>query len=286
MQLPSIIKLADSAAGRKLIFWRKIVMNLCMFVAAVMLVVTSGSLGILIILFQAYGLMVVSFGNLQVPAALLRVGFAALSLAQPSDYGDTKNLVLSLTIFHVMALGQGILYIVPCILQAFSFILRRCLVRCAGFRGEWGIECVDLYYSYAFEKHMEGGILSAKNISIITFAMESLKSDTPKMQLRGVQMLHNFLKKEPFKTMTISKLTSSTKTVTSLLNMLGWRSEGHRDIRLFAANVLVELAVSLRVLHIHGAIQQIASLLNTIHPMEIQNHILDSYRQEAKQEAL
>jgi hypothetical protein len=64
MQLPSIIKLADSAAGRKLIFWRKIVMNLCMFVAAVMLVVTSGSLGILIILFQAYGLMVVSFGNL------------------------------------------------------------------------------------------------------------------------------------------------------------------------------------------------------------------------------
>lgn len=73
-----------------------------------------------------------------------------------------KNLATSLGIFYVMVLGQGILYIVACILQVFSFILRRFLVRGAGLRGERGVEYVDLYYSYAFEKHMEGHILSAK----------------------------------------------------------------------------------------------------------------------------
>uniref|UniRef100_A0ACD5TEV2 Uncharacterized protein n=1 Tax=Avena sativa TaxID=4498 RepID=A0ACD5TEV2_AVESA len=212
-----------------------------------------------------------------------------MHLAEPigdyGDGGDTTNLVPSLAIFYVMVLGQRILYILPCILQVFSFILRRSLVRRAGLRGEWGVESVDLYYLYAFEKHMEGGILSAKNISIITFAVESLKSDTPKMQLLGVQMLHSFLKKEPLKAMTISKLTDSTKTVTSLLKMLGWTSQGQRDIRYFAAKVLAELAVSLRVLPTPGAIWQIASLLNTIHPMEIQSPLLHNYRQEAKQEA-
>uniref|UniRef100_A0ACD5Y7Z4 Uncharacterized protein n=1 Tax=Avena sativa TaxID=4498 RepID=A0ACD5Y7Z4_AVESA len=249
MQLPSIIRLADSAIGWKLALWRKTAVNLCMFVAAVMLAAASGGLQTLIISSQACALLIVSFGNLQIPAALLRVVLAAFCLAQSGHYGrdgDKRNLVTSLAIFYVMVLGQGILYIVPCIFQVFSFILRRSLVRRAGFRGEWGVECVDLYYLYAYEKHMEGGILSAKDISIFTFAMESLESDTPKIQLHGVQMLHSFLRKDTIKTMTISKLTNSTKTITSLLKMLGQKSEGHRDTRLFAAKVLAEVAVSLQ----------------------------------------
>uniref|UniRef100_A0ACD5XU22 Uncharacterized protein n=1 Tax=Avena sativa TaxID=4498 RepID=A0ACD5XU22_AVESA len=294
MQFPSIIKLADCAMGRKLAFWSKTAINLCMFVAAVMLAVTSGGLWTLITMCQ----MIVSFGNLQVAAAIFRVDVVAYRILQRDKYDDIDcktNFGRSLRIFYGMvlgqgffffltSLGQGLLYLVPCILQVFSFILRRSLVRHAGFRGQWGVDCVDLYYSYAYEKHMEGGILSAKKISIVTFAMKILKSDTLKMQLRGVQMLHSFLKKEPFRTMTISKLTDSTKTVTSLLKMLGWTNEEHRDIRLFAAKVLAELAESLQVLTIPGAIRQIASLLNTVHQMEIQNPLLDSCRQEEKQE--
>uniref|UniRef100_A0ACD5YE86 Uncharacterized protein n=1 Tax=Avena sativa TaxID=4498 RepID=A0ACD5YE86_AVESA len=256
MQFPSIIKLADSGMGRKLAFWHKTAMNLCMFVAAVMLAVTSGGLWTLIIMSQ----VIVSFGNLQVPAAILRVMIAAyrfLETGSSDDIGRKINLGRSLGIFYGMVLGQGILYLVPCILQVFSFILRRSLVHHAGFRGQWGVDCVDLYYSYAYEKHMEGSILSAKKISIVTFAMETLKSDTPKMQLRRVQMLHSFMKKEPFRTMTISKLTDSIKKVSSLLKMLGWTNEEHRDLRLFAAKVLAELAENLQVLTIPGAIRKL-----------------------------
>uniref|UniRef100_A0ACD5Y0A7 Uncharacterized protein n=1 Tax=Avena sativa TaxID=4498 RepID=A0ACD5Y0A7_AVESA len=283
MQFSSIIKLADSAMGRKLAFWHKTAINLCMCVAAVMLAVTSGGLWTLIIMSQ----VTVSFGNLQVPAAILRVeivAFRFLETGRSDDIGGNTNLGRSLRIFYGLVLGQGILYLVACILQVFSFILRRSLVRRAGFRGQQGVECVDLYYSYAYEKHMEGSILSAKKISIVTYAMKTLKSDTPKMQLHGVQMLHSFLKKEPFRTMTISKLTDSTKTVTSLLKMLGWTNVEHRDIRLFAAKVLAELAESLQFLTIPGAIRQISSLLNTVHQMEIQNPLLDNCRQEEKQE--
>uniref|UniRef100_A0ACD5T8B5 Uncharacterized protein n=1 Tax=Avena sativa TaxID=4498 RepID=A0ACD5T8B5_AVESA len=140
MQLPSIIKLADSAVGRKLASWRKTAMNSCMLVAAAMLAVTSGGLKIVIILFQAYGLVIESLGNLKIPAALLRVVLAALHLAEPTgdygDGGDTTNLVPSLAIFYVTVLGQGILYIVPCVLQVFSFILQRSLARRAGLRDE------------------------------------------------------------------------------------------------------------------------------------------------------
>ncbi|XP_044951296.1 uncharacterized protein LOC123401533 [Hordeum vulgare subsp. vulgare] len=132
---------------------------------------------------------------------------------------------------------------------------------------------------------MEGHILSAKDISIIKFAMESLKSDRPKMHLQGLQMLDSFLKKEPFRTMTISKFTSSTDTVATLLNMLELTSEaGYRDIRLFAAKVLAELAVSLRVAPIPGAMQGIASLLHTVHRMKVKDSILYIDSQEPKQE--
>uniref|UniRef100_A0A8I6Y7F9 BLE2 protein n=2 Tax=Hordeum vulgare subsp. vulgare TaxID=112509 RepID=A0A8I6Y7F9_HORVV len=295
LRLPCIIKLADSAIGRKLAFWHKTIMNLCMFAAATMLVFTSGCLRIVMIIFQAYALVIVSFGNLQIPASLLRVGVAADRLsglrsfshiAHPHRNPDTTtNLVPSLIIFYVMVLGQGMLYIVACILQVFSFILRRSLIRGAGLRGERGMEHVDLYYSYAFEKHMEGDILSAKNMSIVTFAIESLKSDRPKTQLQGVQMLDSFLKKEPFRTMTISKLTSSSKTVTSLLNMVGWTGEGYRDIRTFAAKVLAELAVKLRVAPIPGAMQCIASLLHTVDQLKVNDHLLDIDSQEPKQDA-
>ncbi|KAE8779822.1 hypothetical protein D1007_47046 [Hordeum vulgare] len=241
---------------------------------------------------QAYSIVVVLFGNLQIPAAVVRVGVAVdglcglryIALVQTSN-DDMKNLATSLGIFYVIVLGQGTLYIVACIIQVFSFILQRFLVRGAGLRGERGVEYVDLYYSYAFKKHMEGHILSAKDISIIKFAMESLKSDGPKMHLQGLQMLDSFLKKEPFRTMTISKFTSSTDTVATLLNMLELTSEaGYRDIRLFAAKVLAELAVSLRVAPIPGAMQGIASLLHTVHRMKVKDSILYIDSQEPKQE--
>lgn len=293
-----VVKLVDCALGRKLACWRRVIINLCMFAAIVMLVSTFHGIGpYMIIGFQTYALLIVSFGNLQVPAAVLRIGLALSRLTPQGYYGDDErvdkttlgdkaNFVPSLNILYAMVLAQGILYIVACILEVFSFILRRSLIHLAGFRGPLGVEHVDLYYAYAFEKCMRGVVLAPKKTSLITFAIDSIESNSPKMQFYGVQMLHGFLKKEPLKIKAISKLTTSTKTVTTVFNMLGWTSGGNKDIRSFAAKVVAELAKSIRIASIPGAMQLIASLLDTTHETEIKDPLLDTNSQVAKQDAL
>ncbi|EEC82577.1 hypothetical protein OsI_27129 [Oryza sativa Indica Group] len=237
------------------------------------------------IVYQLCALVVVSFGNFQIPAAVVRVVLALLRLVpqkphkylvddKNGEHDSEKNLEPSLNIFYGMVLAQGILYIVACLLEVFSFIPRRYLIRRSGFGGQMGVEYVNLYYAYAFEKCMGGAVLAPKKISLITFAMDSLNSDSSRNKLYGVQMLHRFLKKEQLRTKTITKLTNAKKTVALLFDMLGWTSDGDEEIRFFAAKVTAELAGSLRVVQIPGATQLVASLLDTDHQQRIRDHFL------------
>jgi hypothetical protein len=285
LQFPSIVKIVDQFFGSKIVFWRQVILNMSMFATIGMLVSTfdgSAKFGILII--DVMVLMIVSLGNFQIPAAVLRITLAALGIhkardrysdhAHKGDLGENTNLMSSLYIFYAMVVGQGILYIIASILEIFSFNLRRSLVRNAGFRGTLGVECVNLYYEDAFEKCLNGTVLAPEKTSLIRFAMDSLESDSSKKQLYGLKMLHNFLKKEQLKTKAISELTTCMKTMTCLINMLGWISEGHKDIRSFAAKVTAEIADSLSIVHVPGEMQLIASLLET-NVRKIKDPLLD-----------
>ncbi|CAM0907104.1 unnamed protein product [Alopecurus aequalis] len=298
LQFPGIIKLVDWALGRKMVFWSPVILNMSMVVAIVMLVCTfPGILKVYIFTLEIMALVTVSFGNLQIPAAVLRIGLALYGVLKAKKHygdhgkdnenlGDMTNLVPTLIIFYGMVLGQGTLYIVASIIEIFSFIPRRSLMRRGGFRGSARMEYVNLYYAYAFEKCMEGAVLAPVKTSLVTFAMDSLKSDSPKMQLYGLKMLYVFLQNEHLKTKAISELTTCTETMVCLVNMFGWTSEGEKDIRSFAAKVIAEIADNLQVVHVPGAMQLIASLLDTIDVREIKDPFLDISTPEPKQEDL
>ncbi|EEC82571.1 hypothetical protein OsI_27122 [Oryza sativa Indica Group] len=257
-------------------------------VAIVMLVFTFSDELPLSIVYDVSVLLLLSFGNFQIPAATVRVVLALAGIlhqkdepkkevkpdCEKKDDNDSKNLKASLIIFYGMVLGQGILYIVACLLEVFSFIPRKYLIRHGGLGGQMGVENVNLYYAYAFEKCMEGAVLAPKKISLITFAMDSLNSDSSRKKLYGVQMLHKLLKMEQLRTKTITKLTNDTKTVASLFDMLDWTSDRDSEIRLFAAKVTAELAGSLRVVQIPGTTQLVASLLDTDHQQTTRDHFL------------
>ncbi|VAH43086.1 unnamed protein product [Triticum turgidum subsp. durum] len=294
LRFPSIIKLADWVLGSKIAFWQLVILNLCMFAVTVMSLFNFNTSGIsTLIIWDIIVLVVTTFGNLQIPAAVFRIGLAwGRLIVIQKDYNDqknhenTENLPSSLYIFYAMVLGQGILYIVAGIFEIFSFIPQRSLIRRVGFRGPSGVKYVNLYYAYVFDRCMEGAMLGPKKTNLIIFAMDSVKSNSPKMQLYGLKMLTSFLKKEPLRTMVILELTTYTKTVTCLINMLGWTSEGATDIRSFAAKIMAELAENLRVVPIPGAMQLIASLLHTVQGHNIKNPLLDTGGPETKQDNL
>nr|CAB3446432.1 unnamed protein product [Digitaria exilis] len=264
-----ITKLVDYTLGSKRIFWRRLIMNLCMLTALAMVVLLQDPLfGAALLVYEVYAIVVVSFGNLQIPAAILRVVLALMRLIQHDYYGrgdnmeDNTNLAPSLNIFYAMVLGQGALYLVACTLDIFTFIPRRSLARHGGLKGQLGMESIILYHGYVLEKCMERDALAPKKISLSSFAMDSLNSDSPKKQLHGIQFMQKLLQAEPTKSQLLGKLTTSANTSARLINMLGWTNPRNATTRLFAAKVIAELAKNFRADTIPGTIQNVSSLLD------------------------
>ncbi|KAF8679200.1 hypothetical protein HU200_045969 [Digitaria exilis] len=261
MEFPGIIKLADYALGDKQECWRRLVLSLCMI----------GAIG----------------HWDRIPTAIVRVVLPLIRLIQhnyntpckenaasstasipapaPSDDNAKANLAPSLGIFYGMVLGQGALYLVACGLEVFSFIPRRCLVRRAGFRGQWGVDSVKMYYKYAMQKCMERNVLAsnvlAPEISLCNFAIDSLNSDSTKRQLHGIRIVHILLQRDPAtRTRLLVKLTA--EMMTRLLRMLDWTGQGHETIRLVAVKVIDELARDLLIVTVPGIVQNVSLLLD------------------------
>ncbi|KAF8668954.1 hypothetical protein HU200_052165 [Digitaria exilis] len=280
LQFPSIIKLVHRALGSKQVLWYRVLINSCTLATGVMLLFMTAHLynyvRVFAVIVELYAIAVLSLGNLQIPAAIARVVLALIRLLPHDYYGDniTKidtsidknwskiNLAPSLNIFYGMVLGQGVLYSMACIFEIFSFIPRRSLARRGGFGGQWGMESVNLYYAYAFEKYLHGDVLAPKNISINNFAIDSLNSDTPKMQFTGIRIMYSLLQKHATRRRMFLEVNASTETMARLINMLDWTSPEHTTVRLFAAKVTAELATRLRVVTIPGTVQVVSALLD------------------------
>ncbi|KAG2557097.1 uncharacterized protein LOC120685820 [Panicum virgatum] len=290
LRFPSIINLVKRALGSKQEFWHRIILNSCMLTTGVLLAFVFPYDFVIIFIIELVAVAIVSLGNLQIPAAIVRVVLALIRLIPHDYYGDDIrqidnsdpgnggkiNLAPSLNIFYGMVLGQGTLYSVACILELFSFIPRRSLARRGGFGGQWGVESVNLYYAYAFEKYMQGDVLAPKNINLNNFAVDSINSETPKMQFHGIRMMHCLLQKQPTRRWFILKLNGSMETMVRLINMLDWTSPEDTTVRLFAAKVTAELATSIRVVTIPGIIQVVSALLGCGNQQKRGNPLLDS----------
>uniref|UniRef100_A0ACD5WPE7 Uncharacterized protein n=1 Tax=Avena sativa TaxID=4498 RepID=A0ACD5WPE7_AVESA len=266
LRFTGIIKLVDSALGSRQVIWRRVITNLCMIAAlgmqTFMLQVYLSMDLEWIVLILLCALVVVSFGNFQIPAAVLRIVLASLGL-QHKYKDDEKNLAASLRIFYGMVLVQGIFYAVAGMLEYFSFIPRRFLLHHGGFRGQWGVESVHLYYAYALEKCMQDGVLAPKKISLSNFAMDSLNKDSSKNQLYGIRMMHSFLQqREPTKAQLLAELADSADTVARIIRMLDWKRPKDTTIRLYAAKVTAELAKNLCVATFPGAMKFVSALLD------------------------
>ena len=239
-------------------------------------------------LYEVYALVLVSIGSFQIPAAVVRIVLSLVRIIPHDYYGDDSddpdktNLGPSLSIFYWMVFLQGMLYFVACLLEIFSFIPRRALARHGGFRGQCGQECISLYYAYALEKCMEKDVLAPKKISLTSFAMDSINSDSPKRQLHGIGVMQNLLRMEPTRTLLVLKLKASMNTVARLIEMLDWTSPADRAVRLSAARVVAELAKSLRIIRVPGIIQFVSSLLDVDGESERENTLLDTDDEQDK----
>uniref|UniRef100_A0A0E0GYX9 BLE2 protein n=1 Tax=Oryza nivara TaxID=4536 RepID=A0A0E0GYX9_ORYNI len=116
--------------------------------------------------------------------------------------------------------------------------------------------------------------LVVMKLNLTNFAMESLESDSRKKQLCGVRILYSLVNREPYDKQVLSKVTNSMKTVTTLIQMLGWTNQEDNQIRLLAAKITAELARGLQIVTIPGAMNSISSLLDNQNKQQIQELII------------
>uniref|UniRef100_J3MNK9 BLE2 protein n=1 Tax=Oryza brachyantha TaxID=4533 RepID=J3MNK9_ORYBR len=224
---------------------------------------TSSALGVL------FSIFVSDDSILSVDNYMWRFTNSSSNRGNANDH-DKTNLKPTLNVFYGMVLGQGILYLVARKLEFFSFFPRRSLARLGGFRGQQGVKSVDMYYPHAFEKCMNASILAPKKMNLITFATNSLESGSRKEQLCGVRILYSLVNREPYDKQVLSKVANSTKTVATLIQMLGWTNPEDGQIRLLAAKITAELASGLQIITIPGAMNFVSSLLDNQNKQRIQ----------------
>uniref|UniRef100_A0A0D9V2Z0 Uncharacterized protein n=1 Tax=Leersia perrieri TaxID=77586 RepID=A0A0D9V2Z0_9ORYZ len=213
-------------------------------------------------------LTAVALGNFQIPVAVARVAISSARLAGRVNRIVTNNvnLVPSLKIYGLV-LAQGALYILACLIDPFSVVLRRWLARRCKLGGVLGVRCVDLYHEHAYDACMEEGLLAMDDVDILSFAINSLiSSNEPDREkvLAAVRVLHSLLQSGGSKArLAASKITTSTNTVATLIGMLAWAAIEDHDARLFAAKIIAALAGEIPIVRFPGTVQLISSLLDT-----------------------
>ncbi|KAL6615590.1 hypothetical protein ACP70R_037860 [Stipagrostis hirtigluma subsp. patula] len=222
--------------------------------------------------FRAYGITILLgtllLGNIQFPVALARVALSLMRLFGNDDHHDKSNgyLAPTLKIFYAMVLGQGVLYILACILESVVYsCLRRSLTRTlSALRYKKEFKFVDMYYEYAYDKCMEDGVFAEADLNLVRFAVDSLNSNSYAKKLAAVQILDSLLRQVTSKTRLVSELTRCNTVVTTLINMLGWRATKDEDIKimLFASKVIAMLAGDIQIVGIPGTMQKVTSLLD------------------------
>uniref|UniRef100_A0A0A8ZPU9 Uncharacterized protein n=1 Tax=Arundo donax TaxID=35708 RepID=A0A0A8ZPU9_ARUDO len=221
---------------------------------------TLGPMGILLLL----GTVLV--GNIQIPVALARIALSSLRLSN-KDILKTNNVHLApaLRIFYSMVLAQGTLYILACFFEStLSLSLRRSLAQKCDLAYKKGAQSIDLYYEHAYDKCMQGGVLSPEDLNLVRFAVASLDSNSSDKKLAAVRILYSLLQKEDSRKEVVSNITTSTKAVATLISLMGWTTPEDEctRIRLFAAKVTAEIADDIKIVGITGTIQIVSSLLD------------------------
>ncbi|XP_010240475.1 uncharacterized protein LOC104585439 [Brachypodium distachyon] len=234
-----------------------------------------------LILLQQFGIMnflvllgPFVLGNLQIPLALARIMLSCWWLFYNKiEVQDTKNknIKLAVKVLYIMVLCQGTLNMMACILESFSFLLRRSLALACGLVDNLGMKSVDLYYEKAYDTFLQESVFDVSKMDLVTFALNSLNSDAVSWGKKraAVRILDSFLQRlKASSSITdlqnkelVSRITTSNKAVTTLISMLGWTLPKDEDIRLLAAKVAAHLAPYLRIVSISDTMQMVSSLL-------------------------
>ncbi|BAF22388.1 uncharacterized protein [Oryza sativa Japonica Group] len=202
-----------------------------------------------------------------VALSLLRL--ATLRFAGDNGGGGNKNAYYALMLFYVLALSEAVIFLVERAYWEWVLSYRRLVEAVSGEcdLGDAGVVPIKRFFYRAFSRSVEGGILDATRMDLVSFAVELLSSDSGDEQLIGAHILRGSIANRDSARRAVRKIGTSAATVERLVEMVSWKSPSKRRVRSLAAEVVLRLAGKrrnlIRVATIPGAIESISTLLET-----------------------
>ncbi|TVU49429.1 hypothetical protein EJB05_00742, partial [Eragrostis curvula] len=189
-----------------------------------------------------------------------------INLNNPQQDVDNQNISLSLNIFYVLVLAQGVIFIL--LLMNLLVSSQRIHIKFVyKLFTRSGRNILIRYQNDNFLEFITGNVRPTLNMNLITFAKNLVVSSSRDDQLLGIKAMDGILRSVKYRSLVLVRLGASldAEALGKLLNLLGRnRDKDEKDIRGHAARVVLKLAPNLLVENFPQILRLIScSLLHT-----------------------
>lgn len=207
--------------------------------------------------------MIITFLQFLFASVSITVSMMRLVEQGYSEYKGQTNMKAALNIFYAVALTHALLFLLE---NAYWFwtvshlkIIEKVREEC-GF-GTSGVTSLRRFFYETYWQLTKGSVFHALDLDLITFAQGLLIINSQGDQLIAVRILNGLISHDQCSPETCRRISTSTETINRLVNMLSWHDQGEQAIRIFAAQIVANLASKIRVESFPDAMDCISSLL-------------------------
>ncbi|KAJ7544979.1 hypothetical protein O6H91_09G101400 [Diphasiastrum complanatum] len=178
-----------------------------------------------------------------------------------------QNLSPALLIFYSLALAEASIFLIERAYWEFEINFRKLLVKvhasCHFHKSD--LIMVKQFFYDVYSMCLNGSVLDGLDMDLIEYSIEKLRSDNATEQVGSVRILAVLVQQEEFADDAMRRIQTTPAVLPRLLEMLTWKKNAEREIRLAAAKIIAILAQNdcnrFRIVAIPGALEGVTSLL-------------------------
>ncbi|KAJ7544973.1 hypothetical protein O6H91_09G101100 [Diphasiastrum complanatum] len=178
-----------------------------------------------------------------------------------------QNLRPALLIFYSLAVAEASVFLIERAYWEFEINFKKLLVKvhASCHLHPSDLIMVKQFFYDVYSTCLKGSVFDGLDMDLVEYSIEKLHSDNASEQVGSVRTLAVLVEEEEFADDAIRRIETTPLVLPRLLEMITWKKEAEKDIRLAAAKIIARLAENdsnrFRIVAIPGALEGITSLL-------------------------
>ncbi|KAJ7546927.1 hypothetical protein O6H91_08G061300 [Diphasiastrum complanatum] len=186
-----------------------------------------------------------------------------------ADNSKLKNLPLALNVFYALALLQSLVFLVERSYWEYKIrykeVLHKVQTSCKLNEFCGSLEMVKDFFYEVYSTSLKKSIFDGLAMDLVGYSITEIQSNSAKQQLGGMHVLLALVNQKDLEAHTLRRIGTTRNAINRLLEMLTWKNQHEKQIRLAAASILERFVRysgnRFKVIAVSGALEAISSLL-------------------------